>query len=121
MIPALIITFLIVGSLIIIPLIVLNFFENRLNRQSLILHVIFNSIFIVWSIYDLGFTYHYGHGPNTLFIIFPGWFALGIYYLFISGYFFKGESQEYKLFRRYMGAIYLVLFAGFVAFDIVSH
>lgn len=45
----------------------------------------------------------------------------GVFYLFISGYFFKDEAREYKLFRRYLGAIYLVLFAGFVFFDIVSH
>jgi len=43
-------------------------------------HFLYNILFLSWAIYDMNFTSHYAHGPNSLFIIVPSWLFLTCYY-----------------------------------------
>lgn len=72
----------VLSFLLSLPLDALFRMMGRLWKPTLLAHVFVNLLFLGWAYYDLHFTTHYGHGPNTLFIVFPGLLAFSFFYFF---------------------------------------
>lgn len=54
--------------------------ERELGGPWLSLHVAANVLFWCWAAWDIAFGHHNPHGPNSLFIIVPGYLALALFY-----------------------------------------
>lgn len=74
---------MIIAVIEIIPLYFISKYESKNKKNFYKFHLLANVIFIVWSIYDISYGYHYPHGPNVLLLIIPAWPALMIFYGFI--------------------------------------
>ena len=78
-----IIIFLFLALIIAIPAYFLTCKERDKNTDLKHIHLIGNALFTLWAVYDLNFTQHYMHGPNTTFLILPGAIGLMLYYSFM--------------------------------------
>src|SRR5690349_21159622 len=87
------------AAFLMLPLIALAAAERAFGSPRLWLHAGLSAAFVAWAIYDSVFTYHYPHGPNTLFLIFPGLVALGAFYAFVFPMFAREPSPVFRRFR----------------------
>lgn len=74
--------FIFLASVVVTPAHLLTNKEKAANLNLSKFHVAGNALFIAWAFYDINYTHHYMHGPNTSFIIIPGTIGLLLYYLF---------------------------------------
>jgi hypothetical protein len=71
-----------IGFLFLAPLAGAFDLISRFSKPTLYPHFVLNLLFLVWAVYDVLFTYHYPHGPNTILIALPGFIAFFMFYIF---------------------------------------
>jgi hypothetical protein len=106
----LVLFFLIVMLAVVIPMSIAVYFEKKLGGPFVWFHSLVNLSFLSWASYDVLFGYHYPHGPNTLFIIFPAFLGFALVYGVIVTCLPFLTEYRFDRFRLCVTATHLILF-----------
>ena len=112
MIPLL---FIFLASVVVTPAYLLTTREKYNNQNLANLHLACNALFVSWAFYDINYTQHYLHGPNSSFIIIPGSIGLFLYYVF--GY--RKVLKAVKIPRHAL--IIACVYIGFIIYGVTYH
>jgi len=104
--------FSVIAALLLLPLTGLALLERALGGPTIEAHALVNIMFLVWAGVDLFFTQHYAHGPNSMFLIFPGFLAFAAFYGILFPWVAPKAPPQFKKVRALAVLVYLIAFGG---------